>query len=116
MEIAEERQEEMLRQQGRDRQTQRLQELSDRLQEMESEQASNLAAANILRQWITEGKVAQDENGNCHILSEEVEEPESFVREHIFSRRRPTQAANQSQNRYDEANMEDQQNEGGEQH
>ena len=52
VEIEEERLEERMRQEGRDRQAQQMRELTTRLQQMEQANANNAAAADILSAWI----------------------------------------------------------------
>ena len=52
VEIAEEKEEEALRQEGLDRQSQQVIDLQQRLQQMEEEKTEDTGAANLIRTWI----------------------------------------------------------------
>lgn len=67
LEIDEAKEEERLRQTGRDRQQQQIQELEARLMSAEQSSQNNGTAARILQNWIEEGSVLQNESGDCMI-------------------------------------------------
>jgi hypothetical protein len=67
VEIDEAKEEEQLRQEGRDRQQLQIAELQGRIRQMEGAGQNNGTAARILQNWIEEGSVLQNENGDCFI-------------------------------------------------
>ena len=66
-EINDSRDDESLRSVELNRQAEQIQELQNRLNQAEEERKDGDIAAQILRQWLAEGKVQQDETGNVFI-------------------------------------------------
>ena len=66
--MAESREEERLRQQGEDRQTQQIIELQQRLQQVEEEKNNDAGAATLLRGWIDQGLARQNQDGNVELV------------------------------------------------
>ena len=66
--MTEAKQEEALRQQGLDRQSQQIIELQRRLEQVEEEKKNDAGAAQILRGWIGEGKARQGEDGSVQLI------------------------------------------------
>lgn len=73
VEIAEEREQSRLRQEGLDRETQeRIQQLEARLAQMEEEKRNGDEASSILHRWAEEGKVVQDGDGTVRLVEDPV--------------------------------------------
>ena len=64
VELEEARQEESLREEGRNRQQQQIEELQAQIRRMQEDTHNNQAAANILNSWIEEGSVLQADDGS----------------------------------------------------
>ena len=67
VEIEEAKEEERLRDLERDQQQQRIDELEARLRQMQQDGQNGAKAAAILSNWIEEGSVILDQNGDCVI-------------------------------------------------
>ena len=103
VEVEEAKEEERLRREGRERQQQQILELQEQLRQMQQAQENNAVAANILRGWIANGQVQQDQNGECRILQAD-NRSEQQQRRMPDSFSQNNSVANEQQNEMEELN------------